>query len=68
MKRVQQNSNLKIKPHKFISGGYVLFYTTNPSFGTVLKEVDDEGYMTLTWEQLKMMGKGVLQYKVNNTY
>lgn len=66
MKRVQQNSTLRIKPYKFVSGGYVLFYTTNPSFGTVLKEVDDEGYMELEWEQLKMMGKGVLQYKVNN--
>lgn len=66
MKRVQQNSTLRIKPYKFVSGGYVLFYATNPSFGTVLKEVDDEGYMVLEWEQLKMMGKGVLQYKVNN--
>ena len=66
MKRVQSNSTLRIKPYKFVSGGYVLFYTTNPSFGTVLKEVDDEGYMVLEWEQLKMMGKGVLQYKVNN--
>lgn len=68
MKRVQKNSTLRIKPHKYFSGGggYVLFYTTNPSFGTVLKEVDDEGYMELEWEQLKMMGKGVLNYKVNN--
>ena len=66
MKRVQSNSTLRIKPYKFVSGGYVLFYTTNPSFGTVLKEVDDEGYMVLEWEQLQMMGKGVLQYKVNN--
>lgn len=66
MKRIQKNSSIRIKPYKFISGGYVLFYTTNPSFGTVLKEVDDEGYMVLEWEPLKMMGKGVLQYKVNN--
>ncbi|WP_052672115.1 hypothetical protein [Prevotella intermedia] len=68
MKRIQQNSNLKIKPHKFISGGggYVLFYTVNPSFGTVLKEVDDEGYMELSWDNLKQMGRGVLNYKVNN--
>ena len=66
MKRVQSNSTLRIKPYKYVKGGAVLFYTTNPSFGTVLKEVDDEGYMVLEWEQLKMMGKGVLQYKVNN--
>lgn len=66
MKRVQQNSTLRIKPYKFVSGGYVLLYTTNPSFGTVLKEVDDEGYMELSWDNLKQMGRGVLNYKVNN--
>lgn len=66
MKRVQSNSTLRIKPYKFVSGGYVLFYTTNPSFGTVLKEVDDEGYMKLSWDNLKQMGRGVLNYKVNN--
>lgn len=66
MKKVQQNSNLKIKPHKFISGGYVLFYTVNPSFGTIIRDTDSEGYMTLTWDNLKQMGKGVLQYKINN--
>lgn len=66
MKRVQSNSTLRIKPYKFVSGGYVLFHTTNPSFGTIIRDTDSEGYMVLEWEQLKMMGKGVLQYKVNN--
>lgn len=66
MKKIQYNSNLRIKPYKFVSGGYVLYYTVNPSFGTIIEEVDEEGYMTLTWEQLKQMGRGVLQYKVNN--
>lgn len=66
MKRVQSNSTLRIKPYKFVSGGYVLFYTVNPSFGTIIRDTDSEGYMVLEWEQLKMMGKGVLQYKVNN--
>lgn len=66
MKRVQQNSTLRIKPYKFVSGGYVLFYTVNPSFGTIIRDTDSEGYMELEWEQLKIMGKGVLQYKVNN--
>lgn len=66
MKRVQQNSKLCIKPHKYVKGGYVLFYTTNPSFGTIIRNIDDEEYMELSWEQLKMMGKGVLNYKVNN--
>lgn len=69
MKRVQQNSKLCIKPHNYYPGdsSYVLFYTTNPSFGTIIRNIDDEEYMELSWEQLKMMGKGVLQYKVNNT-
>jgi len=69
MKRVQQNSKLSIKPHNYYPGdsSYVLFYTTNPSFGTIIRKIDDEEYMELSWEQLKMMGKGVLQYKVNNT-
>lgn len=66
MKRVQQNSSIRIKPHKYIKGGHVLFYTTNTSFGTIIRDTDSEGYMELSWEQLKMMGKGVLQYKVNN--
>lgn len=66
MKRVQQNSTLRIKPYKYVKGGYVLFYTTNPSFGTIIRDTDSEGDMELEWEQLKMMGKGVLQYKVNN--
>lgn len=66
MKRVQQNSSIRIKPYKFVSGGAVLFYTTNQTFGTVFIEVDDEGYMELSWDNLKQMGKGVLQYIVNN--
>ena len=66
MKRVQKNSTLQIKPYKYVKGGEVLFYTTNPSFGTTIAEVDSEGYMKLVWEQLKKMGKGVLQHQVNN--
>ena len=68
MKRVQQNSKLYIKPHNYYpgDGSYVLFYTTNPSFGTIIRNIDSGEGMELSWEQLKMMGKGVLQYKVNN--
>lgn len=66
MKRVQKNSSIRIKPYKFVSGGAVLFYTTNQFFGTAFTEVDDEGYMELSWDNLKQMGKGVLQYIVNN--
>lgn len=68
MKRVQQNSKLYIKPYNYYpgDGSYVLFYTTNPSFGTIIRNIDSEDGMELSWEQLKMMGKGVLNYKVNN--
>ena len=68
MKRVQQNSKLYIKPYNYYpgDGSYVLFYTTNPSFGTIIRNIDSEEGMELSWEQLKMMGKGVLNYKVNN--
>lgn len=66
MKRVQSNSTLRIKPYKYVKGGAVLFYTTNQTFGTAFIEVDDEGYMELSWDNLKQMGKGVLQYIVNN--
>ena len=68
MKRIQQNSKLCIKPHNYYSGdgSYVLFYTTNPSFGTTIEEANSEGYMELSWDNLKQMGKGVLNYKVNN--
>jgi len=66
MKRVQSNSTLRIKPYKFVKGGAVLFYTTNQLLGTAFIEVDDEGYMELSWDNLKQMGKGVLQYIVNN--
>lgn len=68
MKRVQQNSKLYIKPYNYYpgDGSYVLFYTTNPSFGTIIRNIDSEEGMELEWEQLKMMGKGVLNYKVNN--
>lgn len=68
MKRVQQNSKLYIKPHNYYpgDGSYVLFYTTNPSFGTIIRNIDSEDGMELSWEQLKMMGRGVLNYKVNN--
>lgn len=39
MKRVQKNSSIRIKPYKFVSGGAVLFYTTNQFFGTSFTEV-----------------------------
>ena len=66
MEHLYKGSELRIKPQGFIQGGQVTFYTVNPRFGTILTATDDEGYITLSWPHLQYMGKGVLNYKVNN--
>lgn len=66
MEHLYKGSELRIKPQGFVEGGQVTFFTVNPKFGTILTATDDEGYITLSWPHLQYMGKGVLQYKVNN--
>lgn len=66
MEHLYKGSELRIKPQGFVEGGQVTFYTVNPRFGTILTATDDEGYMFLSWPHLQYMGKGVLNYKVNN--
>lgn len=66
MEHLYKGSELRIKPRGFVEGGQVTFYTVNPRFGTILTATDDEGYMFLSWPHLQYMGKGVLNYKVNN--
>lgn len=66
MEHLYKGSELRIKPQGFVEGGQVTFYTVNPKFGTILTATDDEGYMFLSWPHLQYMGKGVLNYKVNN--
>jgi hypothetical protein len=66
MKHLYKGSELRIKPQGFVEGGQVTFFTVNPKFGTILTATDDEGYMFLSWPHLQYMGKGVLNYKVNN--
>lgn len=66
MEHLYKGSELRIKPQGFELGGQVTFFTVNPKFGTILTATDDEGYITLSWPHLQYMGKGVLQYKVNN--
>ena len=66
MEHLYKGSELRIKPQGFVQGGQVTFYTVNPKFGTILTATDDEGYITLSWPHLQYMGKGVLNYKVNN--
>nr|DAR82324.1 MAG TPA: hypothetical protein [Caudoviricetes sp.] len=66
MEHLYKGSELRIKPQGFVEGGQVTFYTVNPRFGTIITATDDEGYMFLSWPHLQYMGKGVLQYKLNN--
>lgn len=66
MEHLYKGSELRIKPQGFELGGQVTFFTVNPKFGTTLTATDDEGYITLSWPHLQYMGKGVLNYKVNN--
>lgn len=66
MEHLYKGSELRIKPQGFVEGGQVTFYTVNPKFGTILTATDDEGYMFLSWPHLQYMGRGVLNYKVNN--
>lgn len=66
MEHLYKGSELRLKPQNFSEGGQVTFFTVNPKFGTILTATDDEGYMFLSWPHLQYMGKGVLQYKVNN--
>lgn len=66
MEHLYKGSELRIKPQGFEVGGQVTFFTVNPKFGTILTATDDEGYMFLSWPHLQYMGRGVLNYKVNN--
>lgn len=66
MEHLYKGSELRIKPQGFVEGGQVTFFTVNPKFGTILTATDDEGYMYLSWPHLQYMGRGVLNYKVNN--
>lgn len=66
MEHLYKGSELRIKPQNFEQGGQVTFFTVNPKFGTTLTATDDEGYMFLSWPHLQYMGKGVLNYRVNN--
>lgn len=66
MEHLYKGSSIRLKPQGFVEGGQVTFFTVNPKFGTILTATDDEGYMFLSWPHLQYMGKGVLNYKVNN--
>lgn len=66
MEHLYIGSSVRIKPQGFVEGGRVTFFTVNQIFGTTLTGTDAEGYITLSWPHLQYMGRGVLQYIVNN--
>lgn len=66
MEHLYIGSSVRIKPQGFVEGGRVTFFTVNQIFGTTLTDTDTEGYITLSWPHLQYMGRGVLQYIVNN--
>lgn len=66
MEHLYIGSSVRIKPQGFVEGGRVTFFTVNQIFGTTLTDTDSEGYITLSWPHLQYMGRGVLQYIVNN--
>lgn len=68
MEHLYKGSELRIKPQGFVVGGQVTFFTVNPKFGTILTATDDEGYMFLSWPHLQYMGRGCLNYKINNPH
>ena len=68
MEHLYKGSELRIKPQGFVEGGQVIFFTVNPKFGTILTATDDEGYMFLSWPHLQYMGRGCLNYKINNPH
>lgn len=68
MEHLYKGSELRIKPQGFVEGGQVTFFTVNPRFGTILTATDDEGYMFLSWPHLQYMGRGCLNYKINNPH
>lgn len=68
MEHLYKGSELRIKPQGFVEGGQVTFFTVNPKFGTILTATDDEGYMFLSWPHLQYMGRGCLNYKINNPH
>lgn len=66
MKHVYKGSSIRITIPNYEQGGTITFFTVNPSFGTTYNGLNENNEVILVWDDLKNMGRGVLQYKLNN--
>ena len=66
MKHIYKGSSIRITIPNYEQGGTITFYTVNPSFGTTYNGLNENNEVILVWDDLKNMGRGVLQYKLNN--
>ena len=66
MKHIYKGSSIKITIPNYEQGGTITFYTVNPSFGTTYNGLNENNEVILVWSDLRNLGRGVLQYKLNN--
>lgn len=66
MKHVYKGSSIRITIPNYEQGGTITFFTVNPTFGTTYNGLNENNEVILVWDDLKNMGRGVLQYKLNN--
>lgn len=66
MKHVYKGSSIRLTIPNYEQGGTITFFTVNPSFGTTINSLNENNEVILVWDDLKNMGRGVLQYKLNN--
>ena len=66
MKHIYKGSSIKLTIPNYEQGGTITFYTVNPSFGTTYNGLNENNEVILVWNDIKNMGRGVLQYRLNN--
>lgn len=66
MRHIYKGSSIRLTIPNYEQGGTITFFTVNPSFGTTYNGLNENNEIILVWEDLKNMGRGVLQYKLNN--
>lgn len=66
MKHIYKGSSIKLTIPNYEQGGTITFYTVNPSFGTTYNGLNENNEVILVWSDLENLGRGVLQYKLNN--
>lgn len=66
MEHIYKGSSIKLTIPNYEQGGTITFYTVNPSFGTTYNGLNENNEVILVWSDLENLGRGVLQYKLNN--